>query len=207
MAENKRYVGAQIEDDDYHALIKMATVTGRHPSKLIEEYIKRGIAMDVEMYSDGNMPMELQVYYTLEKTKKAISMQTMLKQIANVLIKTNDEDLADELLRLCKETNTSYDNLIEQAQQGNIVGTNITVEDSSSTANAKAFLLSVMKPDQEISANDLYDLGKQEGFSKAILRDAKNQLGIQAVRKQKNWVWILPISLSIPSQIEVRNGN
>ncbi len=203
---DKRYVGTAISDEDYHALVKMATARGQHPSALITEYIQTGIERDVDILSDEyNLPIELLVYRELQSVRAKNNTRNMLLQMAGVLLSNPDEDLADRLSGLCAQADVSFDGLMKEAQDTAMIIT-LPLSLDSSTAKAKSFLLELFKNRVEIKAGQVYDTALSKGYSKSIVRQAARELGIMPVRRSTYWVWVMPVSMNVPQAVEVRHA-
>ncbi len=210
MAEDKkRYIGAGLTEDSYYTLIRMSTFTGRHPTNLIEEYVQRGLLMDAEiLLAEGaSLPPEIQVFHKLQEVKSQNNTYIMMKQIASSLLASPDETLAENLHDLCESAGVSFETLMKDVQETSLnVKSAISFDDDSSIAHAKQFLMEVFKNEVEIRSNDIYDAGEKRGLSKVLIREAKAELGIMAIRRAKAWVWTLPSYLNIPSSVEVKHG-
>lgn len=207
--DKKRYIGAGLGDEAYYALIRMSTFQGRHPTSLIEEYVSRGLAQDVEMFAAEahEIPADLQVFRSLQAVKAQANTYMMLKQIASALLTSPDERLAEQLHTLCDCSAVSFEGLMKEVQTSSLnVRSAISFDDDKSLAHTKAFLMDVFKSEMELRANDVYDMADKRGFTKASVREAKQELGIMSLRRSKGWVWVMPSFLSIPSSVEVSHG-
>lgn len=207
--DKKRYIGAGLSDEDYYTLIKMATYRGQHPTTLIEEYVNRGLTLDVEQYASetSDLSAELQVFHALQNVKSKTNVHMMLKQIASSLLEQPDEILAEELHTLCDIARVSFEAVMTEVQSASLnVRSAISFDDDSSIAHVKTFLLDIFKNEVELKANDVVEMGEAKGYSRATIREAKQDLGIMSIRRAKSWVWVLPTFLQIPASVEVSHG-
>lgn len=202
--EKRKYYGTYLAEETHTALIRMGTMMGIHPSDLGAEYIARGIEEDVNMeqLEDKNLPPELQIYKTYLSCRRSLSVRFQLRQIAASVIKSNSEELIDRLDYLCRIIGISMEEVMKEAQEQNCSTSMMEISDPDNIENAKAFLFELFKNSAgELSANDVYALGANQGFSKAVLRAAKDRMHVLVVRRSHHWFWSLPSFMLVPDLV------
>jgi len=89
--------------------------------------------------------------------------------------------------------------IITWGSEINITADNLALNDPNKTEpkilkknKAEILLLEELKDNKQIPVNDLIKKAKKLGISKRTLENAKNDLGVKAIKKYTNWAWILP---------------
>lgn len=180
-----KFIACGLDEDVYAALMRYATFTGKHPSRLLEEWVIAALeAAETDVFLA--VPIEVKVFNTLQKQRATSRLRSQLVQIAMEHSESPSEESADRLQELCKEAGVSMEAILKESMDSTLVPLR---DDDSSVAKAIAWLVKTLAEGQEYPVSELMELASKDGLSATQLKDAKRQLGIVSARKSHQWIW------------------
>ena len=191
-SDRTKWIYAQVDEDTHRALCRRATETGFHPSELIDRYVTLGLMQDAEELrkSGTEMSVDLRVFNALQDLRRGERIKVQLQQIAYQHLQKPSEETADLLNVLCEEAGLTVEEVISEARDATEVP--LTYDDGRGVASAMSWLKSYLTPEEELAVRAIEVVAEIQGFSKAVLKEAKRRLGVVSRRKAHNWVWVLP---------------
>jgi len=167
----------------------LATQRGKHPSRLIEDFVSQGLESAAE--EDEFCPVDVRIMASLQDIRRRARMRSQLVQIAFEHQQQPTEETADILKSLCEAAEIPLEDVIRESSDTPIVP--LVDDDNINGVNAAMrWLHTVIEAGEEYPVMFLLDLAHQVGFTDATVKSAKQLLGIISKRKSKGWVWSLP---------------
>lgn len=191
-SERTKWIYAQVDEDTHRALCRRATETGFHPSELIERYVILGLTSEAEELkkSGSEMSIDLRVFEAIQHLRRGERIKTQLQQIAFQHLQKPGEETADLLNILCDEAGLTVEEVLAEARDA--IEVPLTYDDGRGVASAMMWLKGYLTPEEEFAVRAIEVVAEIQGFSKAVLKEAKRRLGVVSRRKAHNWVWVLP---------------
>jgi len=202
VAEKTRWASTELDEETHRNLVLWATKLGMHPVKLIERYVRKGLAEDgVE---DEDASVELKAFSACQRQRDRDVLTMQLEKLAWAHLKDPTDENEGYLRSLCEEANVSFDEVLQKA--GTSPAILVGYDDGTGAASAAKWLTETIGEDEEIPANDVFESGKLHGFSKATLKAAKRLANIESVRRAKVWVWKRREGTEEMAQLDIRRG-
>jgi antitoxin component of RelBE/YafQ-DinJ toxin-antitoxin module len=189
-ASSKRWVSTELDEDTHRTLLKVATELGVHPTKLIEKYITDGLTNEA-LTMDLFAPPELRVYAALQEVRKRSRIRSQLGQIAFEHQNNPSEESADILQNVCDISGVTVEDVVSH----DLSSVPLIQDNGNGVSSCVRWLQKYCIPNREFPVPVVLEQGKSFGFSEAVIRSAKAQLGIISKRASKTWVWVKVIQL------------
>ena len=184
MANNTRFVAAQIDEEQHRLLCRLATMLGKHPADLLSIAVQRFLTeVTVE-----NPPLDLQVFQALMKVRRNTDIEAMLRDMAIAYQNNPSEESADILNRMLELCGYTLEDVDHWIQQDRLVP--LSRGGSPLTDQAITFMAGYMQVGNEYPMTDITDKARELGISAAALGVAKRKLNVRSVRRSTCWVWV-----------------
>jgi hypothetical protein len=159
---------------------------------LIERYVTLGLIKEAEELkkTGSELSVDLRVFNALQNLRRNERIKVQLQQIAFQHLQSPSEETADLLNTLCEEANMTVEEVLAEARDATEVP--LTYDDGRGVASAMGWLKGYLTPEEEFAVRAVEVVAEMQGFSKAVLKEAKRRLGVISKRKAHNWVWVLP---------------
>ena len=187
---NRRWTSGWLDENEYNALCELGMLLGTRPAGLVKE----AVGDFLEKYAgEEDASPELRAFAMARRAKKQEEFRTHLVQAAWSYLSREDESLGEELKTLCGDADLDFEEVLNCASgfRGFDVGTMPFTGVSDTVASATRWLRELLA-DGECPTTRIVELGKTQGYSKSILKEAKGHIGAIARRRPKWWVWRLP---------------
>lgn len=204
MAEDKKYVQVAVSQDTLTTLLRMATLSGRHPSDMAGELIELGLAKELDPNKSEMETIEdpeMAVWYSFHKARRRLGLRNQLKVIARSLISGADEDEIDNFQKLCDGVEFTPQEIMAEAETEESISGSFVELDPKPIADAKMFLLDILSGGKEVSSAVLKIEARKRNISPSALKEARSQLRVVASNVGRQWTVRLPITSSIPPMV------
>ena len=199
--EKNKFAATLLDAATHLSLIRAATKLSKHPSDLVEKYIRWGIDRETEEMDDP--PPMLRIFNAIQKLKADDIIFSQLKFFAYRIKEGHGDNQSqyEELEVLCEAAGYTIDSVMKD--EANRVGAPIMITDSSTGVTAAmAWLRQNLGREDELPAKAVENMAALDGFSSNVLSDAKRNLGIMSKRRSNNWVWLWPDSVRVEEEEE-----
>ena len=179
-----REVKAVFSDDEYEAIRQLCNQYGWQHGEFVVRAV-RDWMVDKMVHMDSPMSRLVMLDY---KSRMNESADEMLMRIARNFLSTGDEDIYEELKKVCDDLGKSPENYID-ALSINPVLANIGPISSTELGKCIHWLGTRLLPGQEVATTEIFEEGLSMGFKKYLVKDAKKKMGIVSVRGNGQWFW------------------
>lgn len=183
---NKRFIAAELDQDEHRLLVRLAAEWGRHPSDLIAVAVRKFL-LDLENVPEGKeKPLDLRVFQTLGRMRKGSDIELYLRDMALAYQAQPTDENAQLLQDTAEECGYTVEQLLQWIEEDRLV----PLGNMSTTVDvAKAFLDHHLQPGKEYPSLDIQEAATKEGINSGALNTAKRALNIRSVRRGSCWVW------------------
>lgn len=198
-----KFISARLSESTHMLLLQRATKLGKHPSLIIEDYVERGLEEDIK--GDGKPSIELQIYAATRRSSMRNTINSMLKHLAYECIQSADQEKYDELKGFCETAHIPVDTIMRSVQ-GLTSAPLIIQDDGHGISSAKTWLEKTIEKGKEYPSRTVEKMAEEMGFSKNVLKAAKQELGIASLRRSRHWVWLWTEDVAKAIVVEVLEG-
>lgn len=200
MAYDRKWLHFEVDEDTWRNVHALATVRGQNAGVVCEDLLKEGLLKAAEEeYATGDAAVDLHVYAGVARVRRQARLRAQLSMIAFEHNQAPTEETADLLLRLCNLVGVSVEEIAKDSEDAKIK----LVQDNGYGVNsASRWLVDYLKDCCEAPVVQVMEAGHRMGFTPAVIRAAKTNIGLQSIRRSTWWVWAKPVVVGVDTNVE-----
>lgn len=189
--ENRKWLGAHIEDQLYNALMKLSYEEGKHVMTVAEE----AFAAHVVNKADKSKNATVRIQAAVIEDKDRQNRLAQLKQLYVSHMTLQSEEGAEQLKFLCDLAGVTLENLVDKMNESPHLSEVLKGKDSLSAA--ELWLLEKLKPGASYAAKTIIEEAEKAGYKKHIIVDARAKIAattsfeINSIKQGSAWFWKL----------------
>jgi len=193
MSDNRKWVGAEVEEGTHRSLCQLATLKGSRPHILAAELLEAGITRELEYLAEKDrdkLPFELRLLAQVRRIAHVQRIRQMIRQVANDHADDPTEEKADLLASFCDEAGVTMEE-IEEDLKGLPTIPIAAAYDGKGTAAACEWLVKSVPQGEKVWSVALLQAAQEAGFRPYVVNQARNALrsqGLTSKREGKRWM-------------------
>lgn len=191
--QSKKWVWIRIDELYHTALMRISSMTGRHPSDLSEEAVILFINDWARKNNSGD-PIILAAKALQDNRDRLLVIQGIRALIVSQM-DTPSEDTMETIIDLCASIGVDHTKLFEEMSANKILAA-ISRVDGNMISPVVKFLLENIPENDEIPVKALKEMAREHGIAESALNRTKQSMHIESKRRTHGWVWMWPEGFS-----------
>ena len=190
MSEDGRtqWVSTEVDEDTHRTLLFLATETGQHPTRLINQFICDGLVRAAKEAQDPS-PIT-RTYQAIKDLQGRQRTKSQLEKLGWAALKDANETEFEKFVELCQVNDFEPDSILSEVKDRETAPI-VIEDDGTGITSAMRWLEGQLEGGQEQTVNMIKIAASAMGFTLPTLNRAKQNLGVRSVRKSKHWTWVL----------------
>lgn len=194
----RRWMSGYLEEEDYDAIMEIATEEGKHPAKIIEIAIQ----LLIEKYAETKSAPKTKIRALVLQNRSRQNQFAMLKQLAYTWNDTQDDDDYRILAEACDIAKVDIDVVIEAINDKAKI-TGVISTSATGLRAAEMWLEELLDDGKMYAVAEIKDMAEDRKFAWHTVTAAKRKRNIVSVKDGNAWYWLKGSDVDIPASASV----